>query len=603
MHAENFGVYGAPKIWAQLNREDIRVARCTIERLMGELGLQGAVRGKVKRTTITDVFSRRIVGWQASQSLKTDLALHALEQAIWDRTRDGADLDGLLHHSDRGVQYLAIRYTERLAANGVVNSVGFCGDSYDNAMAESIFGLYKTELIRGMSQTVDLDGDGTSTDVGLTSSAGLIDGIRPAIAYYDITNRELRFAERNAGGVWSDVLVDADGDGTSTMVGSQMSLIILSNGQPAIAYYDNTNSELRFAERNAGGVWSDVLVDADGDGTSSSVGEYLDAILFDGSPILAFADAANTEMRLAERSGAVWSDSLVLGSLPLNGGDDTEGANGQPSLAIAPDGRLALAIQDYSTGHSHYGKRSSSGVWTMEEILTDRFFAELGWAAPVVLNYGRDGKPVIHWSDNNYGGHVGVSVKEDGMWSEQIGVPFLLDPRDPNSTGEVSMFSNRIDAITMPDGRIGWTSYDSDHDGLYWQEDRYRVCPTGATPFADMSATSFAKDDVPCIFGLGVTTGTSATTYSPADFVTREQMASFLARMYRELTGEECSGGAHPFTDMSATSFAKDDVPCIFGLGITTGTSATTYSPADFVTREQMASFLARVWRTEAVLA
>ncbi|MBT5138237.1 MAG: S-layer homology domain-containing protein, partial [Acidimicrobiaceae bacterium] len=112
-----------------------------------------------------------------------------------------------------------------------------------------------------------------------------------------------------------------------------------------------------------------------------------------------------------------------------------------------------------------------------------------------------------------------------------------------------------------------------------------------------------AKDDVPCIFGLGITTGTSATTYSPADFVTREQMASFLARMYRELTGEECSGGAHPFTDMSATSFAKDDVPCIFGLGVTTGTSATTYSPADFVTREQMASFLARVWRTEAVLA
>ena len=140
VHAENFGVYGAPKIWAQLNREGIRVACCAVERLMRELGLQGAVRGKVKRTTvtddaadrprdlvdrqfsaeapnrlwvadliyvrtwsgfvyvafITDVFSRRIVGWQASRSLKTDLALHALEQAIWDRTRDGADLDGLV---------------------------------------------------------------------------------------------------------------------------------------------------------------------------------------------------------------------------------------------------------------------------------------------------------------------------------------------------------------------------------------------------------------------------------------------------------------------------------------------------------------------------
>lgn len=192
VHAENFGVYGADKVWAQLNREGTRVARCTVERLMRRAGLRGAVRGKVKRTTtpdvraprprdlvdrqfhavapnrlwvadltyvrtwsgfvyvafVTDVFSRRIVGWQASRSLKTDLALDALEQAIWDRTRHGASLDGLIHHSDRGVQYVAIRYTERLAANGVVNSVGSRGDSYDNAMAETINGLYKTELVR-----------------------------------------------------------------------------------------------------------------------------------------------------------------------------------------------------------------------------------------------------------------------------------------------------------------------------------------------------------------------------------------------------------------------------------------------------------------------
>ena len=148
VYDENFGVYGAPKIWAQLNREGIRVARCTVERLMRDLGIQGAVRGKPKRTTIpddaaarpadlvdrqftaatpnrlwvadltyvrtwsgfvyvsfvTDVFSRRIVGWQASRSLRTDLALHALEQALWERNRTGADLDGLIHHSDRGVQ-------------------------------------------------------------------------------------------------------------------------------------------------------------------------------------------------------------------------------------------------------------------------------------------------------------------------------------------------------------------------------------------------------------------------------------------------------------------------------------------------------------------
>jgi putative transposase len=199
---ENFGVYGAPKIWAQLNREGTPVARCTVERLMRDLGLRGAVRGRTRRTTvaaddpaarpadlvdrhfvatapnrlwvadltyvrtwsgfvyvafITDVFSRRIVGWQASRSLKTDLALHALEQAIWERSRTGDALEGLVHHSDRGVQYLSIRYTERLAANGVVSSVGSRGDSFDNALAESIIGLYKTEVIHRLGPWRSLD--------------------------------------------------------------------------------------------------------------------------------------------------------------------------------------------------------------------------------------------------------------------------------------------------------------------------------------------------------------------------------------------------------------------------------------------------------------
>jgi putative transposase len=199
---ENYRVYGAPKIWSQLNREGITVARCTVERLMRDLGIQGAVRGKTKRTTIpcddlgarpvdlvdrqfvasapnrlwvadltyvrtwagfvyvsfvSDVFSRRIVGWQASRSLRTDLALNALEQAIWERNRAGVDLSGLIHHSDRGVQYLSIRYTERLAENGVVASVGSRGDSYDNALAESIIGLYKTELVRNRGPWRGLD--------------------------------------------------------------------------------------------------------------------------------------------------------------------------------------------------------------------------------------------------------------------------------------------------------------------------------------------------------------------------------------------------------------------------------------------------------------
>jgi putative transposase len=189
VHKENFGVYGARKVWRQLRRENIEVARCTVERLMAELGLRGAVRGKTRRTTtpeetaprpadlvdrdfsasrpnqlwvadltyvatwsgfvyvafIIDAYSRFIVGWQTSISLRTDLALDALEMAIWRRRED---LGGLVHHSDRGSQYLSIRYTERLAEAGAVTSVGSRGDSFDNALAETIIGLYKTELIR-----------------------------------------------------------------------------------------------------------------------------------------------------------------------------------------------------------------------------------------------------------------------------------------------------------------------------------------------------------------------------------------------------------------------------------------------------------------------
>jgi putative transposase len=198
VHGEHFGVYGARKVWRQLHREGTTVARCTVERLMGELGLRGAVRGRTRRTTtpdpsvarpadlverdfsaarpnqlwvadltyvatwsgfvyvalVIDAFSRFIVGWQASPSLRTDLALDALEMAIWRRQ---AQLDGLVHHSDRGSQYLSIRYTERLAEAGAVTSVGSRGDSYDNALAETIIGLYKTELIRRRNSWKGLD--------------------------------------------------------------------------------------------------------------------------------------------------------------------------------------------------------------------------------------------------------------------------------------------------------------------------------------------------------------------------------------------------------------------------------------------------------------
>jgi putative transposase len=197
---DNYGVYGAEKVWRQLTREGVAVARCTVERLMRELGLAGVRRGRgLKVTTrrderqpkpadlvdrrfeaaapnrlwvadltymrsfegwvyvafVVDVYSRFIVGWQASTTLRTDLALDALEMALW--RRRGQRLAGLVHHSDAGSQYLAIRYTERVEEAGLERSVGSRGDSYDNALAESTIGLYKTELIhrRGPWRSID----------------------------------------------------------------------------------------------------------------------------------------------------------------------------------------------------------------------------------------------------------------------------------------------------------------------------------------------------------------------------------------------------------------------------------------------------------------
>ena len=185
----NLQVYGVDKVWKQMRREGMMVARCTVERLMKRLGLRGVIRGKVVRTTVPDpkapcpldrvnrvfkaerpnqlwvsdftyvstwqgwlyvafvidVFARRIVGWRVSSSMRTDFVLDALEQALYARQPERDD--ALIHHSDRGSQYVSIRYTERLAEVGIEPSVGSKGDSYDNALAETINGLYKAELI------------------------------------------------------------------------------------------------------------------------------------------------------------------------------------------------------------------------------------------------------------------------------------------------------------------------------------------------------------------------------------------------------------------------------------------------------------------------
>tara|TARA_R110002020_G_scaffold136735_5_gene305173 strand:- start:2820 stop:3596 length:777 start_codon:yes stop_codon:yes gene_type:complete len=190
---DNMQCYGVVKVWKQLHRERINVARCTVQRLMRRLGLQGVRRGQIIRTTVPDgklvcpldkvnrqfhasrpnelwvsdftyvstwqgwlyvafvidVFARRIVGWRVSNNMKTEFVLDALEQALY--ARQPGRSDNLIHHSDRGSQYVSIRYTERLAEAGVEPSVGSKGDSYDNALAGTINGLYKAELIHRQS--------------------------------------------------------------------------------------------------------------------------------------------------------------------------------------------------------------------------------------------------------------------------------------------------------------------------------------------------------------------------------------------------------------------------------------------------------------------
>jgi putative transposase len=195
-HAANYGVFGARKVWLMLNRERpadaAPIARCTVERLMAELGLAGVVRGKVKRTTISDprapkphdlvnrnfrplapdrlwvadftyvstwsgwcytafvidAYARRILGWSVATTMTSQLVVDAVDQAVWTRHRDGRDLTGVIAHHDHGVQYLSVAYSEHLDTAGIKPSTGAVGSSFDNALAESVIGLYKTELIK-----------------------------------------------------------------------------------------------------------------------------------------------------------------------------------------------------------------------------------------------------------------------------------------------------------------------------------------------------------------------------------------------------------------------------------------------------------------------
>jgi hypothetical protein len=359
---------------------------------------------------------------------------------------------------------------------------------------------------------VDADGDGTSTSVGSYSDLVVVDG-EPAIAYYDATNDELRFAHRS-GGVWSDVLVDADGDGTATDVGRYPSLAVLANGEPVVAYYDGTNQELRFAERS-GGVWSDVLVDADGDGTSTDVGSYPSlAVLASGEPAVAYYDGTNRELRFAQRSGGVWSDVLV----DADGDSTSDNVGHYPGLIELATG-LGISYID-ETNHELRFARHSDGTWTdelvfrdeldpnslagagvvldsaghpvlaatesgqgnhvigwwngaswdIERDFADRHIGELDFncSSPRLLIDGED-RLYLVWTDCNYSYSMAISVRDStGAWGVRDVAAHHLDPSDISYPGTVSVEgTQQFGAAWLPDGTLAVSFHGNAHADLW----------------------------------------------------------------------------------------------------------------------------------------
>lgn len=364
------------------------------------------------------------------------------------------------------------------------------------------------------ASVVDMDGDGTSTSVGSYSDMRIIDG-EPAIAYFDVTNEALRFAQRS-GGTWSDELVDADGDGTSTAVGSGLSLAVLPSGEPAIAYYDATDQALRYAERS-GNVWTDVLVDADGDGTSTHVGESLSlAIDTNGEPHIAYYDTTNGELRLATRASGVWADILIDAD-----GDGGSTDVGQYPVLLATSEGLAVAYRDTTVDAVRYAQERS-GVWTEALVyespdahslyvgglrtdsagapviavadddqanhflawwngsdwdihwdFADRHVAELDFtcALPKLLIDPTDRAHVI-WTDCNYAYSMAISTRElDGSWHVTDAVAQHLPPGSDEFTGGLGMDdTSQFGAVFLPDGRLAVTFQDATVNYLWYAE-------------------------------------------------------------------------------------------------------------------------------------
>jgi hypothetical protein len=294
---------------------------------------------------------------------------------------------------------------------------------------------------------VDADGDGTSTDVGLWVSLAVLDSGEPAVAYYDRINRELRYAERS-GGSWTDVLVDADGEGTSTEVGLDPSLIVLSSGNPAISYRDVTAGELRYAERESG-TWSDVLVDADGDGTSTDVGRDTSLIELPAGPAISYVDQDASALRFARRESGSWSDELAFEDAE---GDQLRAAN----VVLDSEGNPVLSATDTNQAN-HVIAWWNGSSWDIDWDYADRNLAELDFecSTPRMLIDESD-RLMLFWTDCNYSGAMAISIRDtDGAWAVRPVASQHVAPADASFEGSVAVWNAQSFGVAwLPSGEM-----------------------------------------------------------------------------------------------------------------------------------------------------
>ncbi|MBT5849535.1 MAG: hypothetical protein HOH36_03760 [Acidimicrobiaceae bacterium] len=399
------------------------------------------------------------------------------------------------------------------------------------------------------------------------------------------------FGHRVSDGTWTFETIDTDGEEFYSVD------LALINGRPAITYNKESYTELWYAERGDDGDWTAVMVDNDGadDGEDDYLGWQSVLLDVEGSPAIAYLDYAAGAIRWATRSGESWTDSEIYNA-------------GSQDLYIAFDGVIDLMGNPLLIAQSEYSSFTVLNLvddaWIVENPEHRPEATQLAYAeyAPLQLELTADGRPVFVWysygTDNYW--YAITEKMPDGTWQtdDAFSIEQILAPEfDPDF--EIDPYS--IGATMLPDGRFAFAG--DLNDNIWYFEDIHRSCPVAASPFIDVDPSSYAVDAIDCIYGLGITTGTSSTTYSPNEYVTREQVAALLARMYRLVIDPSCSGGVSSFIDVDPSSYAADDIGCLHGLGVVMGTSSTTYSPSEHATREQVAALLGRFWLTPAIFS